>query len=119
MNNLIGRYKLVTHGTYKKAKFVPTSLFLKGELSYSIEGHLSVLIFFNEDQESPRMFLAYSGTYEITSSHEVVHKIHICSNSKKDKSIEMRNYKKVDEFLFLTIQLEEDEKFEAKWERLI
>ncbi|MBC7539016.1 MAG: lipocalin-like domain-containing protein [Bacteriovorax sp.] len=51
---------------------------------YSGEGYLSALIFFNEDSETPRKFLAYSGTFEITGADEVIHKINICSNSKKN-----------------------------------
>ena len=45
-NNLIGRYKLITHGTFDKdGIFTATSNYLKGELIYAGEGNLSVLIF--------------------------------------------------------------------------
>lgn len=117
-NNLIGRYKLLSHGTYLNGDFTPTSTFLKGEFIYSSEGYLSVLIFFNEDSETPRKFLAYSGNYEITSDIEVIHKINICSNSKKNGTQEPRNYRFVDNFLFLSCPLDGGEIFEAKWERL-
>lgn len=118
-NVLIGRYKLVSHGTFTSSgEFSPTSPFLKGELIYSSEGYLSVVIFFNEDSEAPRKFLAYSGHYEITSDDEVIHKMSICSNSKKDGTQELRNFKFENDFLFLSCELGEEKKFEAKWERL-
>lgn len=119
MNDLIGKYKLLTHGTFGQENiFTPTSDYLKGELIYSSEGYLSVIIFFNDDSEIPRKFLGYSGTYKVTSGNEVIHKINICSNSKKDSTEELRNYRLVDNFLFLSCDLDGNNKFEAKWERL-
>ncbi|MBC7540185.1 MAG: lipocalin-like domain-containing protein [Bacteriovorax sp.] len=118
MNKLVGNYKLLSHGTYNRSgEFTPTSQYLKGELIYSSEGYLSVLIFFNEDSEIPRKFLAYSGNYEITGDSEVIHKINICSNSKKNRTQESRNYRFIDNFLFLSCTLDGGEIFEAKWER--
>jgi Lipocalin-like domain len=119
MNKLIGRYKLISHGTYEKnGDFTQTSSFLKGELIYSSEGFLSVLIFFNEDNEVPRKFLAYSGSYEIISEKEIVHKIRICNQTKRDQSSEKRTFKLIDKTLILSVDLEENQKFEAKWERI-
>ena len=117
-NKLTGRYKLITHGTFDKdGIFTATSNYLKGELIYAGEGNLSVLIFFNEDHEVPRRFLAYSGIYEITSIDQVIHKINICSNSKRDKSDELRNFRFEKNYLFLSCDLEDQKRFEAKWER--
>lgn len=105
-NNLIGRYKLIDHGTYDNdGSFTPTSNYLKGELIYSSEGYLSVLIFFNEDSETPRKFLAYSGKYEITGIDGILHKINICSNSKRDGTDEFRNYRFENNILFLSCEL--------------
>ena len=119
MNELIGHYKLISHGTYENnGVFTPTSPFLKGELIYSGEGYLSVLIFFNEDNEVPRRFLAYSGTYEILNEDEIVHKIRICNQTKRDQSNEKRTFKLIDMTLILSVDLEENQKFEAKWERI-
>ena len=116
---LVGRYKLLSHGTYnEQGDFTATSSFLKGELIYSSEGYLSVLIFFNEVSELIRRFLAYSGEYEITGPEEIIHKINICSQSNRDATTEIRNYKFVDNYLTLSCDLEENKKFEAKWERV-
>lgn len=119
IGKLIGRYKLINHGTYEQnGEYKPTSLFLNGELIYSSEGYLSVLIFFKDDPDANREFLAYSGRYEITSDNEVIHQINICSRSKRNGTQEFRTYKFVEKYLFLSCDLEENKRFEAKWERL-
>jgi hypothetical protein len=117
--SIVGRYKLLSHGTFDQfGVFNQTSDFLRGELIYSGEGYLSVLIFFNEDNDSNRKFLAYSGIYEIISTDEVIHKVNICSETKRNSSSENRDYKLIDNFLFLSCPLEDNKKFEAKWERI-
>jgi hypothetical protein len=116
-NELIGRYKLLSHGTYNlEGEFTPTSDFLSGELIYAGEGYLLVLIFFNNDTQEKRKFLAYSGLYEISGFDEVIHKINICSQTKRNSTIEIRGYRLRDNFLFLSCLLEDNKKFEAKWE---
>lgn len=119
MNILIGRYKLISHGVFNSEKnFQATSIFLKGELIYSSEGFLSVQIFFKKEIESGRDILAYSGKYKIISTHEIEHHIEICSQSKRDHSIELRNYIIEDRVLILSILYDDQSKFEARWERL-
>jgi hypothetical protein len=122
-NPLIGRYKLIDHGIYEQnGVYNPTSTFLKGELIYSSEGYLSVLIFFKDDPDTNREFLAYSGRYKITSINdnngEVIHQINICSRSNRNGTSEDRHYRFVDNYLFLSCDLEDGKKFEAKWERI-
>lgn len=120
MKNIIGHYKLISHGTYSpEGVFQPTSPYLKGELIYSSEGFLSVQIFLKEEIESPRDLLTYSGKYKIVSDSEVEHHIHICSQSKRDNSTEKRSYKIEGGFLFLSIEFENKSKFEAKWQKLL
>jgi hypothetical protein len=106
--NIIGRYRLLSHGTYNfEGEFTPTSEFISGELIYAGEGYLSVIIFFNRDTQENRKFLAYSGLYEMTSPNEVIHKISICSKTNRNSTSENRNYKLIDNFLFLSCPLEE------------
>lgn len=119
MNQLIGRYKLISHGIYDQAAhFKETSAYLNGELIYSNNGYLSVLIFFKNDPESNRDFLAYSGTYEIVGPKEIIHKINICSQSKRNNSDEKRDYQIENDFLILSCEIEDGKRFEAKWKRL-
>lgn len=119
MNNFIGRYKLITHGIYlSENTFRPTSDYLKGELIYSSEGFLSVQIFFKENIDGPRDLLTYSGRYNIISENIIEHHIEICSQAKRDNTIEKREYKFIDNILFLSIQYEDNSKFEAKWEKI-
>ena len=49
LNNLIGRYKLLDHGTFEQdGEFRPTSCYLKGELIiYRGSTHLASLRYFN------------------------------------------------------------------------
>lgn len=119
MNKLIGRYSLLSHGTFDQSgHFNPTSSFLKGELIYSGNGNLSVLIFFKDDPETNQEFLAYSGNYEITGPDEVIHKISICSKSKRNNSDEKRNYQIERDCLILSCDIEDGKRFEARWKRL-
>jgi hypothetical protein len=123
VSHLIGRYKLINHGTYEEnGDYKPTSAFLSGELICSSEGFLSVLIFIKDDPEANKEFLAYSGRFEIKSINGttgvVVHHINICSRSKRNGTSENRIYKFVENNLFLTCDLEDGKIFEARWERV-
>ncbi len=119
MNILTGRYKLISHGTYSpEGNFQPTSSYLKGELIYSSDEFLSVQIFLKEEIETARDLLTYSGRYKILNSSEVNHLINICSQGKRDNSIEKRNYRVEGAYLFLSVDFENKSKFEAKWEKL-
>ena len=121
-NALPGRYTLLSHGilNLQNSTFAPSSLFLKGELIYSMDGFVSVLIFFNTDNEIPRQFLAYSGRYEILGNGKVVHKIDICSNSNQDKTNEIRNYQFEDNnVLLLYFEIDKSTIFQARWEKII
>ena len=116
MKNLVGRYKLISHGVINaENEFQETSPYLKGELIYSSEGFLSVQIFFNEEVLTGKDLLAYSGRYKIISEIEIEHHIEICSQSKRDKSIEKRNYDFKDDILILYILYSDKTKFEAIW----
>jgi hypothetical protein len=119
INNLVGRYRLISHGIYNSEKvFQATSDYLKGELIYSSEHYLSVQIFFKEIFESTRDILAYSGKYEIVSSLVVEHHIEICSQAKKDNTVENRNYRIEENFLFLSISYDDGSMFEAQWKKM-
>ena len=119
MQNLIGRYSLKSHGTYdSNNNFKRTSDYLKGELIYSESGAMSVIIFFKEVPETNRDFLAYSGTFKVLNSRELVHKISICSNPKRDNTDENRNYLLIENNFKLSVDLGEGSRFEAIWEKL-
>ena len=113
---VVGRYRLVSHGTYKEDNFFPTSSFLQGELIYSYDGYLSVLIFFKQTVTSEKDFLAYTGTFEQISESEILHKISLCSQSKRNGTVESRTFKESGNRIFLGVEMG-DERFEAVWER--
>ena len=120
MQNLIGRYALKSHGTYdSNNNFKRTSDYLKGELIYSETGAMSVIIFFKEVPETNRDFLAYSGTFKILNSKELVHQISICSNPKRDNTNEIRNYLLIENKFKLSVDLGEGSRFEAIWEKCL
>lgn len=117
--SLVGRYKLLKHGVIiQENEFIPTSEYLKGELIYSTDGFLSVIIFFKDTPNSEKDFLAYSGKYEVLSASKIVHKINICSQGKRDNSEESRNYRVVDGNLILSAQLADNRLFEATWQKI-
>ncbi len=122
--NLIGRYKLLSHGIIIQGnKFIPTSEYLRGELIYSSDGFLSVIIFFKDTflkdpPSSEKDFLAYSGQYEIVSASKIVHKISICSQGKRDNSEEIRNYRIFEDNLILSSPLADNRLFEATWQKI-
>ncbi len=119
MNNLIGRYKLISHGVYNSlGAFQATSSFLKGELIYSSENFLSVQIFFKNEIECGRDLLTYSGKYKVVSDDEIEHHIEICSQSKRDHAVEKRNFKLEHNILNLSILYDDGSKFEARWQKL-
>lgn len=66
MDILVGRYELISHGVFDSQNvFKETSSYLKGELIYSNENFLSVLILFKESPEKASDLLAYSGVYKL------------------------------------------------------
>ena len=118
MNNLAGHYELISHGVYSSENvFEETSSYLKGELIYSGEGFLSVQIFFKEDFLTGKDLLAYSGRYKVISNCEVEHHIEICSQSRRNHSVEKRNYIYNNDFLILSILYSDESRFEARWKK--
>ena len=119
MRDLAGRYRLISHGVYsKQSVFVPTSSYLLGELIYSKEGFLSVLIFFKKTITSDKDFLAYSGRFELISENEVAHHISICSQSHRNGTSEKRTLEVTGKGIKLGLPLENEERFEAVWEKI-
>ncbi len=114
---VVGRYQLISHGTYKENIFSPTSSYLKGELIYSSDGFLSVLIFFRESVTSEKDFLAYTGTFEHKSEYEILHHISLCSQSKRNGTIESRTFKSSGNRIYLGINMGA-ERFEAVWAKV-
>lgn len=119
MRDLASRYRLVSHGVYnKQSVFAPTSSYLLGELIYSGEGNLSVLIFFKESITSDKDFLAYSGKIEIISENEVIHHISICSQSKRNGTSEKRTLEVTSNGIKLSLPMDNEERFEAVWKKI-
>lgn len=119
MQNLVGRYTLKSHGTFDQNRnFQKTSEFLKGELIYSSDSSLSVIIFFKDTPETNRDFLAYSGSFELINDFTIVHKISICSNPNRDRTHEKRTFKISGDQLTLNAELENGKLFEALWQKI-
>ena len=119
IGDLAGRYSLVSHGVYdRNSHFIPTSSYLLGELIYSADGNLSVLIFFKEAINSEKDFLAYTGRVELISVNEVIHHISICSQIKRNGTNENRTLEVTGEGIKLGLSMENEERFEAVWKKI-
>ncbi len=117
--NLIGRYKLKSHGTYDQQKqFTKTSSYIKGELSYGAANELSVLILFSENPQSSREFLAYVGAFRLIDGKNLSHDISLCNNQTRNNTQELREYKLEGDELTLTATLVGGGYFEAIWQKL-
>jgi hypothetical protein len=119
MNMIQGRYKLKRHGTYKAdGKFYPTSDYFQGELIYSPDGNLAVLILFSVKPDKNTEFLAYTGRYEIKDEKTVLHQISNCSQPERNNTEEERKFLITGDSLTLSKKLNSENMFEAIWERL-
>ena len=115
-NNIIGRYSLLKHGVYNiNNEYMPSSEYLKGEINYSADGAISILILFKESVEEERDILSYVGTFEIKSADLLVHNITLCSRQKRNNGSEERNYKLERNQLTLGCPLPDGSRFEAVW----
>lgn len=114
-----GKYRLLRHGTFNRAgEFIPTSTYLQGELIYSSEKFLSVLILFNPSITSEKDFLAYTGTYEISSHDQIIHHISLCSQSNRNGTSEARTVTVQGSTIKLGLDLDNGDRFEALWEKV-
>lgn len=119
MQNLIaGRYVLISHGIYEDQIFKSTSAFLKGELIYSTDQTVSVLILFKENPQEIKDILSYVGMYKIKSSDEIEHHISNSSHSKLINTLEIRHYIKTQDGIILGKPLGGVRRFEAVWKRI-
>lgn len=117
--DLIGSYELLTHGSFnEEGVFVSTSEYLNGHLIYGKGNELAVLIHFSEFPQGPRDLLAYTGTFKINSSSELLHQIKLCSQAKRNNSIEIRSYRISKNILTLEAVLPNGFKFQSTWKKL-
>lgn len=78
--NLSGTYDLVKYGyQYKnETKFEPISDWYAGQIQYSDNGAMNVIVRFAEKPESFSDIVAYSGTYKIMNQqihHDITHSV--------------------------------------------
>lgn len=118
IKSLFGTYTLKKHGTYdRKGYYTPTSNYLKGELSYSSDGSISVLILFRETITSAKDILAYTGKFEVSSEDIIIHHISLCSIQIKNNRSEERKFSLNGSSLKLSVIEKDNSKFEAEWEK--
>jgi hypothetical protein len=118
MNKLAGRYNLESHGTFDHENvFVSTAPEIQGQLIYSIEGYLSVLILFKKLPVLQNDILAYSGRYEV-HDNVAIHHFDICNNPARIGNSEKRDFS-IDSSGVLTLQarLSDGRLFQAVWRR--
>lgn len=119
MNRIAGRYSLIKHGTYDSSGlYKASSDYLKGEINYSSDGSLSVLILFKPEIEPKNDILSYLGTYHFVTEETLSHNITLCSNQARNNSSEMRTFKLSGTQLILGNALANGSRFEAIWERI-
>lgn len=113
---IAGRYKLVRHGLYEHSgAYTSSSAYLRGDLYYGKDGHLSIMIHFAEVPSNLKDLLAYVGSYEIADS-VVKHHISLSSIAKMNSTIEERDFRIEGSLLYLSKHLPEGQ-FEAVWEK--
>lgn len=117
-NKIFGKYLLKSHGVFRRnGDFVSTSSFLRGELNYSPDGSLSLLIVFSEKPESLKDVLSYIGSYKVISSDQIDHLINLSTHHPFNGTVETRNYKFNNQELILGKDLDDGRRFEAVWVR--
>ncbi len=112
---IAGRYQLVSHGTFYGDHYKSTSDYLEGEISYSEDGSLSIFILFKKEPSELNELLSYVGTFEKTSETKLVHHIHLCNQTKRNKTSEERSFTKIEDHLILGCPLDDHSRFEAVW----
>lgn len=118
MNSLVGRYRLKSHGIYAAdGTFKPTSPYLKGEIAYGSDGHLSVLMLFKETPETAKDIFGYVGTYKIISDKVVEHHFSVSTVPSRHDAIEERTYLIKEDELRLGAVMSDGQRFEAVWIR--
>jgi hypothetical protein len=115
--NLVGKYKLLRHGTYDSSELYTTSSkYLAGELHYGEDKHLSVMIHFVQSPMSLSEILSYVGKFEVISNTIINHDIYLSSAAKLNNTVEKRLYKIDGNLLYLGKNLSMG-RFEAVWEK--
>lgn len=118
-SNLVGTYKLATHGIYdKEGTFTSSSDYLAGELHYGEDGSLTVMILFREKPTALEHILSYVGKFKVISDDEVEHQITLSSSVKLINKTELRKYIKTDTLLKLEKEMPDQKRFEAVWKRI-
>jgi hypothetical protein len=114
--NLVGTYTLKSHGLISKdGNYKPTSPFAKGDLRYSADGNLSILILFAENPTIAKDVFAYTGTYKVLSDKLVEHKFAMHSYPKFIGETETRDFSVQGNELKLGRVFEDGTSFEAIW----
>ena len=118
-NKIIGRYKLLSHGTFSlEGVFASTSQFMRGELQYSSEGFLSVLILWSPKVEKAADIFAYSGKFELIDDRTVKHIMHVSTVDRFNDGQEVRTIFFEGELIVLGKVFADGTRFEAKWQRI-
>jgi hypothetical protein len=114
--SLVGTYSLKSHGVIsKEGAYKPTSPYAKGDLRYSADGNLSVLILFAENPTVAKDVFAYTGTYQVLSDKLVEHKFAIASVPRIIGTTETRDFSVNGNELKLGRVFEDGTSFEAIW----
>ena len=116
MQQITGRYKLLSHGTYSPENiYVSTSDYLRGELYYGADGFLSVLIVFSKNPTQAKDVYGYVGRYSVKSPSVVEHQMSVASHPSQMDATEERTFKHEGSNIILGKIYPDGTRFEAVW----
>lgn len=115
---LIGTWTLVKHGFVDlDGHFTPTALEMRGQLIYTTEGSMSILITKRPNAEKLEELIVYSGDYSLKEG-KLLHHIRIAPSAKRVGTTEIRLMTLARDLLVLRTPPSPDGHYEITWKRL-
>ncbi len=117
MNSIVGGWDLRKHGFYNHSgEYHCTSEDARGQLIYTADNLMSVLIIKLNVPDSVNDVIAYSGTFSVTSD-TILHHIQYALRLERENTTEKRRYRFENNQLILTTEADDQSYYEIVWER--
>lgn len=117
MKSILGSWMLQKHGYYDRAgKYRCTSEVARGQLIYTADNLMSVLIIKVNTPESINDVIAYSGRFSVTAD-TISHHIQYALRSEREGTTEYRKYRFENDKLILLMEDDGQGYYEIVWGR--
>jgi Lipocalin-like domain len=118
-DKLFGRWSLIKHGRFlSDGRYVTSADTMRGQLIYSSDFSMSVLIVFGEEAQNPSDLIAYSGHFSMEGG-DILHQIEVSPRLSRQQSTERRTATLSHDQLTLRTEANTEGYFEIVWSRSV